>query len=343
VSITGNASLLAVTQTSQLTATATSSNGSMENVTSRANWETTDVAKVTVSPSGVITAHGFGAAEVRATYQGVSGTIFISIQQPSSGTLLKFDVAADVPSADLDSIKEGIAEAQSFLTSRLGGDIAVNQQLGITVKVVATGLGNQEPGGGGACCTGLDESGARPFFDVRNPGWNITARANGPWTITAEHEKTAAHEYTHGWAWSLGGITLHSKPLGDWLNEGIAEYVAYATLVSVGKMRASDADAFELSSAIYSGEASKCLAALENSNMSGTGLWPGHIGQVAVKALVNRSPNGVLSIRIVNENIGRRMTFEQAFENAFGIGKQDFYSSFPDYVASLGGPRSCPQ
>ena len=339
VTIAGNASLVAMTQTTQLTATANLSNGTTQNVTNQATWESTNPTTATVSAGGLVTAKGAGSAEIRATYQNVVGTLNVSVALTPEPTLLKYDVAADVPAIDLADIKTGILDAQRFFDSQLAGDIHVNQKVGITVKVVATGLGNQDPGGGGACCTALDESGARPFFDVRHSNWvNEFAQR---WTVDTGKKKSAAHEYTHAWAWSLGGLSIHSQPLGDWMNEGIAEFGAYSSEANAGNLRISDADAFELSSAISTGEAARCLAVLENSNQSGTGLWPGHIGYVAIKALMTRSQYGILAVRRVNEDIGARMTLDQAFQDAFGISRQDFYASFPAYVASLGGPRSC--
>ena len=244
-----------------------------------------------------------------------------------TGTLLQYDVAPNVPPRDLELIKEGISIAQGFLASRMGGDIPVNVQLGITVKIVATGMGNQERGGGGACCTGLDESGARPFFDVRHPDWPNQVKP-----------RTAAHEYTHGWAWSLGGLNIHWQPLGDWLNEGLAEYLAYEPFIRSGEMRRSDVHAGALSGAIGGGAASRCLEYLETSNMR-DGIWPGHIGYIAVEKLVAESPNGIRSLRIVNQQA--RHGLDTAFERAFGTSKREFYDAFPDYLRSIGGPPSC--
>lgn len=342
VTVSGSVALEAVTQTSQLTATARLSDGTSQAITPLATWESSNPAVVVVSSSGLVTVRGFGGAEVRATYQGVNGTAPVVVAPPVGGTILRFDVAPDVPAAELAVIKDGISKGQAFLAAEAGGDIPVDTQLRITVKVVATGLGNQDLGGGGSCCTGLDPSGARPFFDVRHPHWDIRQRPGiSTWSIQANKEKTAAHEYAHGWAWSLGGLTQFSQPLGDWLNEGLAEYLAYAAMIRTGEMRAADVDAFMLSSAVVTGQAARCLASLENSNNSGAGLWPGHIGFVAVKALVARSPNGVLSLRILNQEIGMGRTFDQAFERAFGTSKREFYDAFPAYVASLGGPRTC--
>ena len=260
----------------------------------------------------------------------------------SYGTFLTFDFASNVPSSELTHIQTGIRQVQEFLTTDLGGDIPINTQMGITVKIVAAGSGNQEPGGGGSCCTALAPSGARFFFDVRHPNWDLSRPpGNATWTVQANKEKTAAHEYVHAWQWSLGGLTPTSQPLGDWLNEGLAEYVAYSTMIRAGSMREADVDAFVLSSAIATGQAGRCLSALESSNLSGAGLWPGHIGSIAVKRLVTQSPNGIRSLRIVNAEIGAGRTLDQAFQQAFGTSKQQFYDSFPAYLASLGGPGSC--
>ena len=253
-----------------------------------------------------------------------------------TGTLLQYDVAPNVPPRELELIKEGISRAQGFLASRMGGDIPVYVKRGITVKVVATGMGNQEPWGGGACCTGLAEYGTRPrpFFDVRHPHW--------PNQTDLQKRQISAHEYTHGWAWSLagGGDAYHS--LGDWLSEGLADYLAYEPFIRSGEIRRSDVYARQLSAAIGSGEASRCLEYLERvyqrPNQTDK-LWPGHIGYIAVEKLVAESANGIRSLRIVNQQA--RHGFDTAFERAFGTSKREFYDTFPDYLRSIGGPPSC--
>ena len=63
---------------------------------------------------------------------------------------LQYDVADNVPAAELMTIRDGIPKAQAFLESHVGGDIPSNTRDRITVKVVATGLGNTGTGGGGA-------------------------------------------------------------------------------------------------------------------------------------------------------------------------------------------------
>ena len=241
-------------------------------------------------------------------------------------TFLQYDVARDVPWRELEAIEEGISKAQYFLASQMGGDIPVNVQRGITVKVVATGLGDQEFGGGGACCTALDQAGARLFFDVRHPDWLAQ--------VEFQKRKIAAHEYTHAWAWSLGGLTSDSRPLGGWLDEGLAEYIAYETFIRSGEIRRSHARAFVLNAAMHTGQASRCLATLERSD-----IWPGHIGYIAVEKLVTESHNGIGSLRIVNQQA--RQGLDIAFERAFGMSRRQFYYTFPDHLQRIGGPPSC--
>ena len=330
VVISGEVALVAIMQTSQLVASATLSNGESRDVTSEAAWESSNTTVADVSPSGLVTARGFGVADIRATYEGVTVDASVSVMDSGTGTLLQYDVAPDVPARELELIKEGISKAQDFLASRMGGDIPVNVQLGITVKVVATGMGN--PNAGGACCTA---GRAGLFFDVRHPHWlNQFPRWNGSFDLS--RQKIAAHEYVHAWVRSLAG---DESSLGDWLNEGLAEYLGYEPFIRRRAMPRSDVHAHMLSAAIGSGQASRCLEHLESSNMR-DGLWPGHIGYIAVEKLVAESPDGILSLRVVSEEVGSG-GLDAAFERAFGIGKRAFYDAFPDYLRSIGGPSSC--
>ena len=338
VVISGEVALVAIMQTSQLVASATLSNGESRDVTSEAAWESSNTTVADVSPSGLVTARGFGVADIRATYEGVTGDASVSVMDSGTGTLLQYDVAPDVPARELELIKEGISKAQDFLASRMGGDIPVNVQLGITVKVVATGMGNTDRWGDGACCTGLDETGARPFFDVKHPGY--LRRGSPPWGVDVAKQQIAAHEYVHGWVWSLGGGDIHANLLGGWLNEGLAEYISYEAFISRGEMRRPDVhDRHRRFSRLADGSV-PCLESLEGGAIRDTGIWPGNIGYVAVDRLLTQSPNGILSLRIVSEEV-RSEGLDAAFERAFGIGKRAFYDAFPDYLRSIGGPPSC--
>ena len=337
VVISGDVALVAIMQTSQLAASATLSNGESRDVTSAAVWESSNTTVATVSPSGLVTARGFGVADIHATYEEVTGGASVSVMDRGTGTLLQYDVAANVPARELEPIREGISKAQDFLASRVGGDIPVNVQLGITVKVVATGMGNPDRWADGSCCTGLDETGARPFFDVKSPGW--LNRGSPPWGVDIAKQQIAAHEYVHGWEWSLGGSDLALNVLGSWLSEGVAEYIASETFISRGEMRRSAVHDQHLRFAMNDGSASRCLESLETA-IRDIGVWPGNIGYIAVERLVAQSPNGIRSLRIVSQE-ARSGGLDAAFERAFGISKRAFYDAFPDYLRSIGGPPSC--
>ena len=60
-----------------------------------------------------------------------------------------FDIAGNVPQDQVDLIKQGLALAQDYFERVLGGGIPADVRAGIHVKIVNTGLGNTEPGGGG--------------------------------------------------------------------------------------------------------------------------------------------------------------------------------------------------
>jgi hypothetical protein len=86
VTISGTTSFTAVGQTSQLTATANLSNGTTQTVTSQATWASSNTAVATVSASGLVTSTGFGQVEIRAAYQGVTGTAQVGLLLNLSGT-----------------------------------------------------------------------------------------------------------------------------------------------------------------------------------------------------------------------------------------------------------------
>jgi Big-like domain-containing protein/carboxypeptidase family protein len=68
--------------TIQLTATARLADGSSRDVTTSAVWTSSNPALATVSASGLVTAVGAGQVEVRASYQGVMGTLTLQVDRP---------------------------------------------------------------------------------------------------------------------------------------------------------------------------------------------------------------------------------------------------------------------
>lgn len=86
VTVTGlqiNGSLnLLVGQTTQLSATATFSNGTSANVTSSVNWSSGNGSLASVSASGVVSGLLAGGVSITGTYQGVSAQVQVTITLP---------------------------------------------------------------------------------------------------------------------------------------------------------------------------------------------------------------------------------------------------------------------
>jgi Carboxypeptidase regulatory-like domain/Bacterial Ig-like domain (group 2) len=78
VTISGTAP--AIGQTSQLTATATMSNGTTQDVTAQSAWQSSNTSVVIVSSSGAATGVAAGEADVRAAFSGVNGSLHIKLQ-----------------------------------------------------------------------------------------------------------------------------------------------------------------------------------------------------------------------------------------------------------------------
>src|ERR1700681_5034594 len=74
VTVKGNAALTAPGQTSQLTLEATLSDGSKKDVTSTAQWHSTNTNVVTVSAAGLATAVDFGKASIQGLVAGANGS-----------------------------------------------------------------------------------------------------------------------------------------------------------------------------------------------------------------------------------------------------------------------------
>jgi hypothetical protein len=68
--------------TYQLRADAQMSDGTTKDVTTAAQWQTSNTAVAQVSPSGLVTVVHDGTVEIRATYQSVTGTTNLTVAIP---------------------------------------------------------------------------------------------------------------------------------------------------------------------------------------------------------------------------------------------------------------------
>jgi hypothetical protein len=86
IRLSGNLTLDAVGATSQLTATATFTDGTTRDVTNESRWTTSNPTVLTVSSTGLITAVQLGRALVTVNFQGRNLTATVTIRLP--GTLI---------------------------------------------------------------------------------------------------------------------------------------------------------------------------------------------------------------------------------------------------------------
>lgn len=109
VTIGGSVSLSAGT-TSQLTATANKSDGTTENVTSRATWQSTNPAVATVSGTGLVSALTTGTADVTAAFSGQTArrTLQVAVAR------FRLDVTAQSVTAlsTCDDVTQGLTEGE---------------------------------------------------------------------------------------------------------------------------------------------------------------------------------------------------------------------------------------
>ncbi|MDP2388947.1 MAG: Ig-like domain-containing protein, partial [Acidobacteriota bacterium] len=63
--MTGETTLVAISQTTQLRAVAALSNATTQDVTAQATWTSSNPGVATVSSSGLVTVMGFGGVEIR--------------------------------------------------------------------------------------------------------------------------------------------------------------------------------------------------------------------------------------------------------------------------------------
>jgi len=79
VIVAGISAGLGVGQSVQLTASVVRSDGTRSDATTSATWQSSDAAVATVSTAGLLTAIGFGDAEVTATVESVRGTAHVAV------------------------------------------------------------------------------------------------------------------------------------------------------------------------------------------------------------------------------------------------------------------------
>lgn len=247
------------------------------------------------------------------------------------GLGFRWDVQQRVPKEDLELIETGMALGVAYTRALYGGAIPPPVRKQISIKVVADGSGNTERGGGGACCTGtsvLTHPTPRPFFDVLHPDWSSAP--------PSYKVKLAVHEYVHAWQATMGCYSVYSQPLGDWINEGIAEHIAFDAVVGEGLVgtRAEHPVTRALLNARADGSIQHPLSAYDVPGQSPA--HAGHIGFIAIDMLVEQAHRGKLALRRICERVAEGAGVDGAFEQVFGISRASFYTEFEEWRGNVG-------
>ncbi len=128
VQVSGSASL-SEGKTAQLTAQATYSDASTENVSTRASWKSSDPRVATVSATGLVTAVSTGTADVTADFQGQSGrrTLQIARARMTVAVQMRSITALDT----CDDVFQGLDRGEFAFRVRLvtadGGQFTAEQ------------------------------------------------------------------------------------------------------------------------------------------------------------------------------------------------------------------------
>jgi len=225
---------------------------------------------------------------------------------------LSFAVGTGVDARSNADVHEGIDRVAAYLGGSVGGDRSRAATAHINV-----GTGTET-----YCCLahldGLD-------IVTSNTEWvSPRAVAADTWTADTERKELSAHEYVHVWQGELGGNACMLGP--RWISEGMAESLAYRSLVAAGLIPQANMDTFTKRQLITA-STHPALAQLETQ-------WPDSANPYSVAYLaVDRllAANGPLPLRAWCEAVGRGVEWHTAFAQAFGEDTVTFYAQFEAY------------
>jgi hypothetical protein len=245
IALSGSAALSAPGQTTQLTATATLSDGTSQNVSNAATWQSSNTAAATVSSSGLVTAVATGLATITATSQSKVGSlgvaVTIAVTTTFQGTIAgtsnqsgAFTVTIQTVVAASAIGKQSTATAAGTLTlANGGGAVTLNgtfDTAGNTLSLVGggfalTGTINQGaatgrytgPNNGSGLFAGLDAS--RNAVTTLCGTW-VGSGGSGVWNLQVS-ASGAASGITSGGAGVLLNGQLNGTALTLTSSEGI--------------------------------------------------------------------------------------------------------------------------
>jgi hypothetical protein len=241
----------------------------------------------------------------------------VPLATPPSPAGFSYTATAGLRATDIADVHEGVEWASALLATSVGGD----RRSPATARI-SVGDGTER-----FCCITQG-----PTFDIvtSNIAWSSPpASAPDTWTADTERTELAAHEYVHVWQYDVGGSACMLGP--RWISEGMAESLAYRSLVAAGRIPAANLDVFtrrQLRGARY-----VTLASLEST-------WPADANPFAVaylavdRLLAQPTP---LALRTYCARVGAGEAWRSAFAGAFGVDVDTFYSRYEAYRLTYAG------
>lgn len=225
---------------------------------------------------------------------------------------LRYSIGPGVSEPDAAALREGVAIVSRYFATRLGGD-----RSGPAVARVYVGTGREEH-----CC--FAGPGA---FDIitSNHFWTTPgAPSHETWPAETERRELAAHEYVHVWQHEVGGGSCMRGP-ARWLSEGMAEWVAYESLIDAGLITKAQHEIF-IERQLRSGRYAPLWDLVRAFPFD---VKPYAMGYLAVDRLVQA--RGPLALRDWCQRVGGGEEWTSAFQAAFGEPIGDFYVRFEVY------------
>jgi hypothetical protein len=250
----------------------------------------------------------------------------MSVQSNAGRDDYLLKIAKGVPESEVSLIVDGLNRANAHLESEYGGSIPAAMLKKIRIRIEASGKGSEESGGAPAA---MNWSKGLPklYFDVKHREWNQGDQEHG-WSESDKKLKVGIHEYVHAWQ---GTLTKKGLSGVRWIDEGIAEFIAFDTMVAAGLMEQSDVDHYLIVTAKNSDGLSRPL----KSYSSIRDVWPGEVGAIAIDWLVSESTEGRKSTRKFAEQLGQGKKMSVAFNSSFGMKLEKFYEHFELYRVLL--------
>lgn len=239
---------------------------------------------------------------------------------PPSGTT--FSIQTAVTAEDLADIEAGLGKAAWYLREHAGPDRARP----ITVNIVGSAIRLDDGTVDDRICCWVPiatrNGNGMIIFNVRASQWQPPR----PFDIRIDHERSAAHEYTHTW---MGDIGCNAASIPSWLREGIPEFVGFQAMIEFGLLAEARVDSFHAT--IRSAPVFLPLQDFERSLPEQAGGYT--VAGLAVRRLmVTAAPP---SLRRFCELVATGAAWQDAFATAFGLSVPVFYQRFEAFRKTL--------